>query len=62
MITIISLYVTLIATNKHVTLLITTIALSLLVLLGLSEDRTVDFTVVASMLFLLLEQSNLIVV
>jgi len=62
LITIISLYVTLIATNKHVTLLITTIALSLLVLLGLSEDRTVDFTVVASMLFLLLEQSNLIVV
>ncbi|RLG41238.1 MAG: 4-hydroxybenzoate polyprenyltransferase [Thermoproteota archaeon] len=62
LITIISLYVILIATSNLVTLLITTITLSLLVLLGLSEDRTVDFTVVASMLFLLLEQSNLIVV
>ncbi len=57
LITIISLYMVLIWSNKRITLLLTTITMGAFALLELSEDRKVDFTILASMLFLLLEQS-----
>ena len=57
--TITSLYLMLMATNKHITLLITTISLGLLALLKVPGDRAVDLIIAASMFFMLLEQSTL---